>query len=47
MISPEKNDDIPTKVIKSVVVPASNDRLVSIGDCITGLEYYYQELLIP
>ena len=37
MISPEKNDDIPTRVIKSVVVPASNDRLVSIGDCITGL----------
>ena len=35
--SPEKNEDIPVSVIKSVSDAASNDSLTSTGDCITGL----------
>ena len=35
--SPEKNDDIPVSVTKSVVVSASNESFDSMGDCITGL----------
>jgi len=35
--SPEKNDDIPDKVIKSLTVPASAANVVLTGDWITGL----------
>ena len=35
--SPEKNDDIPVNVIKSVSDTTSNDSFVLIGDCMTGL----------
>ena len=37
MMSPEKNDDIPVNVMKSVSDWASNDNLTFTGDWITGL----------
>ena len=35
--SPEKIEEIPVRVIKSVVVSTSNDSFVWTGDCMTGL----------
>ena len=37
IVSPEKNDDIPVIVMKSVSNAASNDSLTFTGDCMTGL----------
>ena len=44
-MSPEKNEDIPVSVTKSVSDSASNVNLTLIGDWIQDFEYYCQESL--